>query len=1166
MPEPTALGRVSSTQTTASTTTTTASIPPSQSQEQEQQQQQSQPEQQGDKLEKSWPPPLRVVSKIPKPDIDDREYRLLTLANGLDVLIVSDPTTDRSSAALDVHVGHLSDPEDALGLAHALEHILFLGTKKYPVENDYSQFVSDVGGGYSNAFTAAENTNYYFEVSSEGKAFEGALDRFAQFFISPLFLESCTERELKAVDSEHKKNLQDDTWRLQQLEQDLSNPGHPYSKFGTGNWETLHETPLKNGINIRDKLIDFHRKYYSANIMKLVVLGKESLDTLSEWVIEKFSEVENKGVAVPTCEGHPLGDEQLGVSISLTDEGVRNWEGVVVNVFQYIRMLQEVEVQEWIYSECQTMSMLSFRFQEKVSPADFTSWAAQNLHQYEPNHVLLGPYLMEECDADLISRLLNLLQPDNFRATLVHPNHDADDNAWLIAPWYGTEYKVDDVPPSLKEALANLTLNPDLSLPGKNPYIPHQFYVAPPGTKEERPFPFIIRDTDTTRVWYKLDTEYHVPRTNVYFFLRSPTAYCSPRCSVLTRLYVDLVKDALNEVAYLAEMADLYYALDTVAEGMVLSLGGYTDKLHVLLAKIVDVMRNLAVATERFKFIKEELIRTYKNFENENPDHHSTYYVTWILQERLWTSAEKLQELETIDAGDVASYYPSILNPIHIEALVHGTVDRHTALHFADIIETGFAGGQVTTTRTVVDEATKESTTVITIRTSCSNLAKEEEDEDDRVDLLGGVGQDSKSSEVSGDTTAATESASSSPEQQQEQVTVTHLPLRPVAVLARFDLVRTYLIPETPLRGTILRRPLPNPSNPNNAIEFNLQVGDMNDDRIRAFSHLFDQMASEPCFDMLRTKEQLGYIAWCGLRGSTGALGIRVQVQSERDPNHLENRIEAFLVKMRGLIVDMTDEEYNRHVATLATKLLQTDKYQSAATYRLWGAVGTATYDFDRLERDARNVKGVLKGDMVRFFDEYLGREGLRRRKLSVQIWSRKDWDKLKAVEKEKKDGVVVDGKVDAGVVIGADVGEVKEVKDEKVSTPTTADTATTVTVNGHVESDSKPLVNGDHTTTPLVNGYGDTGKPLVNGEIKSTSTEITVLKSNEAPPPHQSLKSVAGLKEEKGDDGYVNWIAETDDEVAAIRRSWVMGPGATSIAPVHTFYDDGFMKSLKGL
>ena len=90
-------------------------------------------------LEKPWPKrfshKIRMASNsqqfsiIKSPD-DDRLYRGLNLPNGLKVVLVSDPTTDKAAAALDVHVGHMSDPWNLPGLAHFLEHMLFLGTEK----------------------------------------------------------------------------------------------------------------------------------------------------------------------------------------------------------------------------------------------------------------------------------------------------------------------------------------------------------------------------------------------------------------------------------------------------------------------------------------------------------------------------------------------------------------------------------------------------------------------------------------------------------------------------------------------------------------------------------------------------------------------------------------------------------------------------------------------------------------------------------------------------------------------------------------------------------------------------------------------------------------------------------------------------------------------------
>jgi len=75
------------------------------------------------------PSPVQLLSSnIEKAELDDRSYRLIKfLDNKLEVLLVHDPTTEKSSAAMDVHVGSLSDPKEFPGLAHALEHCLFLG-------------------------------------------------------------------------------------------------------------------------------------------------------------------------------------------------------------------------------------------------------------------------------------------------------------------------------------------------------------------------------------------------------------------------------------------------------------------------------------------------------------------------------------------------------------------------------------------------------------------------------------------------------------------------------------------------------------------------------------------------------------------------------------------------------------------------------------------------------------------------------------------------------------------------------------------------------------------------------------------------------------------------------------------------------------------------------
>ena len=113
---------------------------------------------------------------------DDYSYRLLTLPNQMPVLLISDPDASKAAAALSVNVGSGDNPADREGLAHFLEHMLFLGTEKYPDAAEYEEFITEHGGN-RNAYTSFNETNYYFDINAE--YLPEALDRFAQFFVAP---------------------------------------------------------------------------------------------------------------------------------------------------------------------------------------------------------------------------------------------------------------------------------------------------------------------------------------------------------------------------------------------------------------------------------------------------------------------------------------------------------------------------------------------------------------------------------------------------------------------------------------------------------------------------------------------------------------------------------------------------------------------------------------------------------------------------------------------------------------------------------------------------------------------------------------------------------------------------------------------------------------------
>eukprot|EP00116_Pleurobrachia_bachei_P006318 sb/3466580/ len=174
-------------------------------------------------LRSSNPPTGSIISS----DNDNRAYTrqwevLLSEAHCDQVLTMA----TQQAVAVNVGVGHLGDRAGGFpaGTAHFLEHLLFMGTEKFPAMNHADEVVNKAGGGIS-AYTDYEVTNYYAYVNNNLK---GTMDVLAQFFVAPLMTSDAIKREMGAVESEYNKGKPTDIWSFHQLTRQLSNPDAVY--------------------------------------------------------------------------------------------------------------------------------------------------------------------------------------------------------------------------------------------------------------------------------------------------------------------------------------------------------------------------------------------------------------------------------------------------------------------------------------------------------------------------------------------------------------------------------------------------------------------------------------------------------------------------------------------------------------------------------------------------------------------------------------------------------------------------------------------------------------------------------------------------------------------------------------------------------------------------
>lgn len=929
---------------------------------------------------------------IEKPLLDDRSYRFLKLeANNLHVLVINDPTTDRSAASLDVNVGSFADKKYTVpGLAHFCEHLLFMGTAKYPEENEYSSYLSK-HSGYSNAYTAAEHTNYYFEVSSD--YLEGALDRFAQFFISPLFSKSCKDREIKAVDSENKKNLQNDHWRMYQLDKLTSNTDHPYNGFSTGNYQTLHEEPESRGLNVRDVLLEFYKEQYSSNLMSLVVLGKESLDDLTQWSITKFSDIPNTELSRPSYKGEliykpaqlgkltkaiPIMDShKLELSFLIPDDQERNWDCKPSGYYSHLlghetkgSILHYMKQKNWVnelsaggMKVCQGNSLFMIEFE--LTPLGLENWEEIVVHVFE--------YLA----------MLKLLGPQEW---VWKENSDMSKINFRFKQKLGTSSTVSKMSNKLYQFTEDAYIPPENLL---NSSVVREFnadeitkygsYLSPDNLRISLTSQN-LKDLEETERWY--GTEYS------YDDIPSELLEKSRLASVNADLHLPLpnkfipqdfnVKGEKADKSlghpYLITNTNKFETWFKQDDQFRVPKGHINLTIHApTLSKSISSVVQGSLLSE---LIEDELneIKYYASMVGLSLQIHQ-FRDGFSL--KVGGYNDKLPEFLRQILEVLTSFKPK---PERFESIKYKVTQELKNFGYEipySQIGTHFL--QLVNERTYTDIDKLEVIKDITFE-DLSKFAENFWDEGTYVQtLVLGNFDHSNALEVDKlvkESFKEYKELNVSVDAVREAIGFQSFTLE-VGEHARYELL------------------LQDAKNVNSCLEYFVEVGRLepSNNRLRLLTDLLATTIHEPCFNQLRTKEQLGYVVFSGYRLSRSYFGLRFLVQSERPCDYLEFRVEEFLKKFKkkNLGEELSDEAFAKFKQSLKNKKLTKLKNLNEECARFWNSINDGYYDFEQKVNDAEELDSITKEEFLQFFNDYFDVENASKSgKLSVYLKSQK--------------------------------------------------------------------------------------------------------------------------------------------------------------------------------
>ena len=456
-------------------------------------------------------------------------------------------------------------------------------------------------------------------------------------------------------------------------------------------------------------------------------------------------------------------------------------------------------------------------------------------------------------------------------------------------------------------------------------------------------------------VWWKQgEARFKQPKTELVCLLVTAGSYASARAVALTQVWLKTVADALDEPLYAARKVGFSAALSLATgapqAGLRLTLSGWSDRMNAFAGDASKGIKQTAsdggwLDATRFGRILEKTTQMYRNFETEQPYQDAMYYHRLFAQNEHYTVQQVLAELRGQEADRGAITLPELRK--HAAALL-SRVALRCVVH-GNVLRRGALSLAQSTARMLRD-APLPRPPLAALR------------------------------------------AAPPPGQ---------VPLRLHRAPGGWRLRYALALP----RGSrlVARAPAMNARDVNSAVLVSYPVGSVQDDTASAYLLLLEQMAAQPAFLQLRTKEQLGYIVFLYRHVSLSVQWLNVIVQgAAHDPAYLQRRVERFVRGYGAELAALTSGAFKAAVKVAASKLRQKDASLGKATDRLFAEVNAGLYGWLRRERRAAAMeKGATLAGLCDFFAR------VTKTQMSVQVVGKRS---KKLVAEGKRLGAVPAG------------------------------------------------------------------------------------------------------------------------------------------------------------
>ena len=371
----------------------------------------------------------------------------------------------------------------------------------------------------------------------------------------------------------------------------------------------------------------------------------------------------------------------LELNMALTPEGLEKQETILELTFAYIDKVREEGISRTRFEEMKQLAQIDFRFREKSQPVQEVMHLSRQMRHVAPEDVLQAPWMMESYAPDKYRNILSRLTPDNVLVSVLETEPNLEDPN--LTQWYDAAWKMKPLDTRDIRQRGDNPMVSRLALPLDNPFIPDELDMIDGATMEQ---PVSMGTVSGMEVWYARDTRFETPKANVYLSLRTPATRASARSNVLSSLLVDAINTNVNAWAYPAQLAGLDYSIYPHLRGITVRVGGYSDKLHTLMARILSQVADPTLTEQRFRIARQNMIDGLLNKAKERPVQQTSERIQSLLIEGAWSTEEKLKAAREITLDELRSFAEAFLAQVDPVMLAHGNMTQASALNLTNRI------------------------------------------------------------------------------------------------------------------------------------------------------------------------------------------------------------------------------------------------------------------------------------------------------------------------------------------------------------------------------------------------------------------------------------------------------------------------------------------------